>query len=274
MADRDLAMTWEYHARIQPQPWRQTMKRILPLAAALIAIATAQTARADFMDELKKAVSGKQASQASTAPAAALTQTDMVGGLKEALAKGAHQAIAKLGKTDGFLKNAEVAIPMPESLKKIDKLMRKLGQDKMADEFVATMNHAAEKAVPEAASLFGDAISQMTVQDAQAILKGPDNAATEYFRKTSGAKLAERFKPIVQAATDKAGVTNSYKALIDKAGPLAKAVGKDTDLDSYVTDKTVDGLFKMIAVEEKLIRQDPVARTTDLLKKVFGSILK
>ncbi len=163
---------------------------------------------------------------------------------------------------------------MPESLKKVDNLLRKLGQDKMADEFVATLNHAAEQAVPEAASLFADSIKQMSVEDAQAILKGPDNAATEYFRKTSGVKLAERFKPIVQAATDKAGVTSSYKELLDKAGPLAKALGKDTDLDTYVTDKTVDGLFKMIAAEEKLIRQDPVARTTDLLKKFFGSVLK
>jgi hypothetical protein len=250
------------------------MTRLAPLALALCALGAASVARADFMDDLRKSLAGKPATTQSATPATTLSQGDMVGGLKEALAKGAHEAIAKLGKKDGFLKNAEVAIPMPESLKKVDKLLRKLGQDKMADEFVATLNHAAEQAVPEAASLFADAISQMSVQDAQAILKGPDNAATEYFRKTSGTKLAERFKPIVQAATDKAGVTNAYKELMDKAGPLAKAMGKDTDLDTYVTDKTVDGLFKMIADEEKLIRLDPLARSTDLLKKVFGSLFK
>jgi hypothetical protein len=250
------------------------MTRTLTLALAILAALATQPARADFMGDLKQALSGKSAAQQGSAPAAALTQGDMVGGLKEALAKGAQEAITKLGKKDGFLKNAEVAIPMPESLKKVDKLLRKLGQDKMADEFVATLNHAAEQAVPEAATLFADSIKQMSVEDAHAILKGPDNAATEYFRKTSGTKLAERFKPIVQAATDKAGVTSSYKELLDKAGPLAKALGKDTDLDTYVTDKTVDGLFKMIAAEEKLIRQDPVARTTDLLKKVFGSVFK
>ena len=250
------------------------MTRTAVIAALFLATLGSHPARADFMDDLKKAVSGKSTSQATAVPGTALTNTDMVGGLKEALAKGAQQAIAKLGKTDGFLKNAEVAIPMPESMKKVDKLLRKIGQEKMADEFVATLNHAAEQAVPEAATLFADSISQMTVQDAQAILKGPDNAATEYFRKTSGAKLAERFKPVVQAATDKAGVTNSYKELLDKAGPLAKMMGKDTDLDSYVTDKTVDGLFKMIAAEEKLIRQDPLTRSTDLLKKVFGSLFK
>lgn len=250
------------------------MNRSTAIAALLLAMLGASPARADFMDDLKKAVSGKSASQSTVAPASTLTNADTVGGLKEALAKGAQQAIAKLGRTDGFLKNAEVAIPMPESMKKVDKLMRKIGQEKMADEFVATLNHAAEQAVPEAAALFADSISQMTVQDAQAILKGPDNAATEYFRKTSGVKLAERFKPIVQTATDKAGVTHSYKELLDKAGPLAKMMGKETDLDAYVTDKAVDGLFKMIAAEEKLIRQDPLARSTDLLKKVFGSMFK
>ena len=249
------------------------VKRVLVITLALGA-ALSLPAQADFMDFLKQAVQGKSGSSA-TSPAEVLSSTDMVAGLKEALAKGTQKAISNLGKQDGFLKNTEVAIPMPESLQKIDKLLRKLGQDKKADEFVATMNHAAEQAVPEAAALFADSISQMSVEDAQGILKGGDNAATEYFRKTSGAKLVERFKPIVQAATEKAGVTNSYKSLIKKAGPLASMVVKDgTDLDSYVTDKTVDGLFTMIAAEEKLIRQDPLARTTDLLKKVFGSILK
>lgn len=250
------------------------MIRITNLTAVLL-LAWTLPAQADFMSDLGKALSaGKSSSQATAVPGAPLSNSDMVGGLKEALAKGTQSAIAKLGKSDGFLKNPEVAIPMPESLKKVDKLLRKIGQEKRADEFVATLNHAAEQAVPEAAGLFAESITQMTVQDAQAILKGPDNAATEYFRKTSGAKLAERFKPVVQAATDKAGVTNSYKALLDKAGPLAQMMGKETDLDSYVTDKTVDGLFKMIAAEEKLIRQDPLARSTDLLKKVFGAMFK
>lgn len=250
------------------------MIRIAPLAAMLLAALCTLPAQAGFLDDLKKAAAAKSTSPTATAPAVTLSNTDMVDGLKEALSKGAQQAIAKLGKTDGFLKNPEVAIAMPASLKKVDKLLRKVGQEKMADEFVATLNHAAEQAVPEAASLFADSISQMSVQDAQAILKGPDNAATEYFRKTSGAKLAERFKPTVQSATGKAGVTHAYKELLNKAGPLAKMMGKDADLDGYVTDKTIDGLFKMIAAEEKLIRQDPLARSTDLLKKVFGAYLK
>ncbi len=250
------------------------MTRRISILALLATLSLAGPAQADFMELLKKATQGKSGTS-NPVGAEALSQGDMVAGLKEALAKGAHKAITELGKPDGFLKNANVAIPMPESLEKVDQLLRKLGQDKRADEFVATMNRAAEQAVPEAAALLSDAISRMSVEDAQAILKGGDNAATEYFRKTSGSQLAERFKPIVQSATEQAGVTKAYKDLIKKAGPLAKAVVKDgTDLDSYVTDKTVDGLFKMIAAEEKLIRQDPLARTTDLLKKVFGSFLK
>jgi hypothetical protein len=247
----------------------------MPLAATLLVVLYTLPAQADLMDALKKAVDSKAspaANPAATTPA--LSNTDMVAGLKEALAKGAQQAIAKLGKQDGFLKNSAVAIPMPESLKKVDKLLRKLGQDKLADQFVATMNHAAEQAVPEASVLFADAINQMSLEDAQAILKGPDDAATQYFRKTSGAKLMERFTPIVEKATNQAGVTNAYKELVKKAGPLAKASGTEADLDGYVANKTVDGLFTMIAAEEKLIRQDPVARSTDLLKKVFGSLLK
>jgi hypothetical protein len=137
------------------------------------------------------------------------------------------------------------------------------------------MNQAAEKAVPEAAVLFSDAIAQMSMADAKSILKGPDDAATQYFRKTSEAKLKERFLPIVQAATDQAGVTAAYKKLMQKAGPTAQLLGVGaTDLDAYVEGKAVDGLFKMIAAEEKRIRQDPLARGTDLLKKVFGSLGK
>lgn len=247
------------------------MSRIAVFTLVLCTLLPAQATRADLVEDLRKAMSGQSGSTRSTT---ALTHSEMVGGLKEALEKGAREAIAKLGRQDGFLKNADVAIPMPDNLKKVDKLMRKLGQDKMADAFVATLNHAAEQAVPEAASLFSDAIARMSVQDALAILKGPDNAATEYFRKTSGAQLTERFKPIVQAATDQAGVTNAYKSLMTKAGPFAKALGKERDLDAYVTDKTVDGLFKMIAEEEKRIRQDPLARGSDLLKRVFGAMLE
>ncbi|HNQ04087.1 MAG TPA: DUF4197 domain-containing protein [Thiobacillaceae bacterium] len=224
------------------------------------------------LGELQKSPSTASAGVGSTATGA-LTEEEVVKGLKEALSKGTRQAIAQLGKDGGFLNNLDVRIPPPEELRKVERLLRTLGQDKYADQFIATLNHAAEKAVPEAASLFGDAIARMSVSDAQAILRGPDDAATQYFRKTSEASLKERFLPIVQAATDQAGVTAAYKALLQKAGPTVHLLGVGgTDLDRYVDDKAVDGLFKMVAAEEKRIRQDPLARTTDLLKKVFGSL--
>jgi hypothetical protein len=203
---------------------------------------------------------------------AALSETEVANGLKEALRKGVDRAIANLGKENGFLDNAAVKIPMPPQLAKVEKTLRAVGQGAMADEFVATMNHAAEQAVPVAAQVFGESITKMTVEDAKAILAGEDDAATQYFRKTTETQLHEKFLPIVKTATEKAGVTASYKNLMQKAGPVAALLGHDaSDLDGYVTSKGLDGLFVMMAAEEKRIRENPVARTTDLLKKVFGS---
>lgn len=246
---------------------------IAPLiAAALILPAPAQ---ADWMDKLLKKAQEAQGKPTADAVASALTDDEVIRGLKEALGKGAQQAVAKLGKDGGFLNDLNVKIPLPNELKKVEKLLRTLKQDKYADEFVATMNHAAERAVPEAASLLNDTIQKMSLEDARAILKGPDDAATQFFRKQNEAKLKERFLPIVKQATDQAGVTSAYKKLMDKAGPASSLLGKQaTDVDGYVTDKAMDGLFKMIASEEQAIRQNPVSRTTDLLKKVFGSLGK
>lgn len=234
-------------------------------------------AQANWLEGLKKKWEDVQSSPSAASgigtAATVLSDEDMVKGLKEALSQGTRQAISSLGKDGGFLNNLDVKIPLPDELKKVEKLLRSLGQEKYADQFVASMNQAAEKAVPEAAVLFSDAIAQMSMADAKSILKGPDDAATQYFRKTSEAKLKERFRPIVQAATDQAGVTSAYKSLMRQAGPTAKLLGvQATDLDAYVEGKAVDGLFKMIAAEEQRIRQDPLARGTDLLKKVFGSL--
>lgn len=211
---------------------------------------------------------------------AGLSEGQIAGGLKEALGKGVQQAVASLGKTDGFLKDANVKIPMPQSLQKVEKTLRTLRQDKLADEFVTTMNRAAEQAVPEAAAVLGDSVKQMSIADAKSILTGTNNAATQYFRRTSETNLYTRFLPIVKAATEKTGVTSSYKRMTDKAGGGLGGLGgsllgfQAPDLDDYVTRKTLDGLFVKIAEQEKLIRENPVARTTDLLQKVFGSVGK
>lgn len=244
------------------------------LIAMLALLLQLTSVHAGFLDWLTKpATTG--ATSATTSPIAALTQDEMARGLREALSKGVNLAVNNLGKDGGFLKNADVKIPMPENLQRVEKTLRKLGQDKLADDFVATMNHAAEQAVPLAANIFTGAITNMTVADAKSILTGPEDAATQYFRKTSEEQLREKFLPIVKQATEKTGVTSAYKNLLKQAGPVAAFLGTDAgDLDGYVTQKSLDGLFKMIATEEKFIRQNPVARSTDLLKKVFGSVAK
>lgn len=201
-----------------------------------------------------------------------LSNSEVVSGLKEALANGVESAINTLGQPDGFAGNKLVEITVPDSLKSIATTARTLGQGEYVDSFEKTMNTAAEKAVPEAAAILADAIRNMSIDDAMNILNGPDNAATQYFQKTSEVSLTKKFKPIVSQATDQAGVTAAYKNLTDQATPLLGSVIEDSalNLDQYVTDKSLEGLFKYIALEEKSIRQNPAARTTDLLKKVFG----
>ena len=222
----------------------------------------------------------------ATATLASLSQDQVVQGLKDALAKGLQQAVARLGNEGGFLTNLNVKIPMPEQMRKVESALRAMNQDKLADDFVATMNHAAEQAVPEAGTVFADTLRQMTIEDAKSILSGPDDAATQYFQKTTQTDLYAKFYPIVQQATEKTGVTAAYKNLMAKAnvaqglGSFGSALGgsllgKDSlDLDEYVTNKALTGLFKMVAEEEKQIRQNPVARTTDVLQKVFGALKK
>jgi hypothetical protein len=209
----------------------------------------------------------------------ALSEDEITGGLKQALSKGVEQAVAMLGKEDGFLKDASVKIPMPESLNRVERTLRTLRQDKLADEFTTTMNRAAEKAVPEAAAVLGDAIKQMTLADAKNILTSTNNAATAYFRRTSETNLHTRFLPIVQKATAATGVTSTYKQMMEKVSfggfSAGSILGQDaTDLDGYITRKALDGLFLKIGQEEQRIRENPVARTTELLQKVFGAVKK
>ena len=201
-----------------------------------------------------------------------LTDSEIIDGLKEALSRGTTSAIARLGKEDGFFANRKVKILMPDSLKTVEDGLRKIGQDRYADEFVLTMNRAAEQAVPEAAEIFGSAIRNMSIQDARGILNGPDDAATKYFRRTSGEKLVNRFLPIVGTATDRVGVTSNYKEMVDKLGFMSRFFDTEgLDVDRYVTNRAIDGLFLMLAREEKLIRENPASRTTELLKKVFAN---
>ena len=207
--------------------------------------------------------------------ASTLSDSEIIDGLKAALGEGADKAIAALGRSNGYYKDSDVRIPIPESLEAVSKGLKTLGRPQLADDFERSLNRAAEQAVPAASGIFADTIREMSVSDARNILHGPDNAASEYFRDKSGDKITERFLPIVADATDRVGVTSRYKSLIVELGPLAKWIDADAvDLDRYITNQAVDGLFLKIAEEEKRIRENPLARTSELLKKVFGSHIK
>ena len=215
----------------------------------------------------------------TTKPAAAaagvLTNDEIAFGLRDALSNGVLHATEQLGKQGGFYDNLRVKIPMPKQLQPVEKTLRFLKQDDLVDDFILSMNRAAEQSMREVIYILGDAIRQMTIQDAVNILRGPDDAATQFFRRTSEEKLRVKFLPIIKTSTEEIGVTAQYKELMKKAGPAASLMGqKDFDLDAYVTQKALDGLFIVIADEEKRIRENPLARTTSILKKVFGSIIK
>ncbi|HLX69776.1 MAG TPA: DUF4197 domain-containing protein [Verrucomicrobiae bacterium] len=252
------------------------------LAVFVFVIGMSFSSRAGLLDQIGGIVTNSGAASVSGG-LGGLSQDQLVGGLKQALSNGLQHAIGQLGHDGGFLTNLNVRIPMPQKLQVVEKTLRTLKQDKLADEFVATMNHAAEQAVPEAASVFAEAVSQMSIEDAKGILTGPTNAATQFFRRTTQSNLFARFHPIVQKATAKTGVTSAYKKMTAAAGQSDNALtktlggfmGSDAmDLDTYVTNKGLDGLFKMVSDEEAKIRANPAARTTELLQKVFGAVQK
>lgn len=227
-------------------------------------------AQSDFFKRLGLGGGSKGASDAALG---ALDDSQVITGLKEALANGVQHAVTNLGRSDGFLRDLEVKIPLPDAVKKAERSLRFLGQDQVVDNFITTMNRAAEQAAPQAAEVLGTSIRQMSVADAKSILRGTNNAATQYFRRTSETNLYAKFLPIVQQATAAAGVTSAYKQLAGQAGPVLSMLNRDSlDLDGYVTRKALDGLFLKMAQEEKRIRENPLARTTDVLKKVFGSV--
>jgi uncharacterized protein YaaQ len=245
----------------------------LTVATALFSASASHAGWFDwFEDKTDEIVDAVKTGDTSKVVEAALSNEQIADGLKQALDKGADFAVDELGKAGGFLDNPNVRIPMPESLQKVEKTLRKIGQDKYADEFEVTMNKAAEQAVPLTLNVLKQAIQQMTVADAKAILDGNDDAATQYLKRIGSDELRSRIAPIVQEATAKAGVTKVYKKMYDKMGFAGKYIDlEDYDVDRYVTDKTMDGLFVKIAEEEKKIRDNPAERTTDLLKQVFGS---
>jgi hypothetical protein len=202
----------------------------------------------------------------------AIAPKDSVSALKSALNQGASRAVAQLGTADGFLRNPKVKIPLPPALKKADKALRMVGMGGQADDLVVAMNRAAEAAVPEAKSLLVDAVKQMSLDDARQILSGGDDAATQYFRKVSYDRLQQRFLPIVKQKTDRADLAQQYNELAGQAAQFGLVEAKDANVESYVTRKALDGLYLMIAEEERAIRKDPLGQSSKILRSVFGAL--
>jgi hypothetical protein len=212
------------------------------------------------------------ATSALAASLADISASDATGGLKDALTQGAGKAVALLGRQDGFLGDAKVRIGLPGKLRKAEGLLRNLGFGAQTDELVTTMNRAAEAAVPAAKPLLADAIRQMTVADAKGILTGGDDAATRYFERTTAGPLAEQFKPTVREVMARLNLNQKFQTLAGNMGPLGQIKNPDAYIEDYVTRKTLDGLFLMIAQEEKAIRQNPAGAASSLVKRVFGAL--
>lgn len=200
-----------------------------------------------------------------------LTTAEVSEGLKEALIKGISNGSDLASQVDGYFKNPAIKIPFPPDVKKVEDRLRQIGLGGEVDKFVMTLNRGAEDAAKEAKPIFIAAIKQMTIDDAWAILKGEPDAATQYLKRTTSGELKNKFKPVIQNSLNKVNATKYYGDIVSRYNSIPLVQKVNPDLNDYATDMAIQGLFTMIANEEKNIRQDPVARTTELLKRVFGS---
>jgi hypothetical protein len=221
------------------------------------------------VDKVREVTGPKEAVK-NAGKADELNDQEILSGLREALNLGVQRAVEKASASGGFMDNPVIHIPLPGYLQNVAGTLRGFGLASQADAFEQTMNKAAEKASGEALPVLAQAVKDLTFEDVRRLWKGGDTAATDYFREKTWQPLSERFQPIVHATSQTVGVTQSYQSLVDQPSIKPLLAGTDLDLDHYVTVKALDGLFKLLAEEEKKIRTDPVARTTDILKKVFG----
>jgi len=201
-----------------------------------------------------------------------LSQRDAAGGLKDALSQGAQLAVKQLGKPGGFSNDPDVRIELPGNLGKVAKKMKQFGMGAQVDELETSMNKAAEAAVPQAQAILLDAVKKMTVDDAKGILSGGQDSATQYLSKTSREQIREKFLPIVKSATDKVGVAQKYNQFAGQAASFGVVDQKSANIEGYVTEQALNGLFKMIGKQEASIRENPAAAATSLAKKVFGAL--
>lgn len=255
-------------------------RRQILSATALTLLLTSPASQAGLDDLLKRGQEmlggGTTASQdrggSDTTATSSLDSTTLSSGLKEALTLGTERAVAALAQENGYLDNADVRIQLPGALQTGADLLRRAGLDSQVEAFELSMNRAAESAVTEATPIFADAITSMTIEDAQRIYSGGDTAATDYFRERTWDQLADRFKPLIKSAMQSNNVTGSYEGLMNAAQDRVPMLGSfNLDLADHVTTEALEGLFLMLSRQEQLIREEPVARTTDLLKQVFGN---
>lgn len=213
----------------------------------------------------------KKAAKALTSGDGELSSAEIGQALKEALTNGISKGSDLASQVDGYFKNPEIKLPFPPEAKKAEVRLRQMGMGNEVDKFILTLNRAAEDAAKEAKPIFVSAIKQMTIQDAAGILRGQPDAATQYLKRTTSSPLKEKFKPVVKNSLEKVNATKYYTDLINTYNKVPLVQKMNPNLDEYATDKAIEGLFIMIAKEEKNIRNNPGARTTELLRKVFGS---
>jgi hypothetical protein len=235
------------------------MKRILWVFIVILGACTSAQIN-QTLGDLNKSMGGEQP----------LTTAEVGEGLKEALIKGISTGSDQASQLDGYFKNPQIKIPFPPDVKKVEDKLRQIGLSSEVDKFVMALNRGAEDAAKEAKPIFISAIRQMTIQDAWALLKGEENAATEYLKRTTSTQLREKFEPVISNSLDKVNATKYYGDIVTAYNKVPFVEKVNPDLNDYATTKAMDGLFLLIAAEEKKIRQDPVARTSDLLKRVFG----
>ena len=244
------------------------MKKIVYTVLLVFVFCTA-AAYAGMLDNAIKAIGSPASKGADNGTGKGPDNDTAISGLKEALSIGTENAVKSVSQTDGYFKNKMIRILMPEKIQKVADVLSKVGYQKEVDDFILSMNRAAEKAAPQALSIFTDAVKEMTIPDAVKILHGNDTAATDFLRSKTYDRIYGAFKPVVSSAMNDVGVTHSFKQMMDKARTIPLLKREAVDLDHYVTSKALDGLFIVVGQEEKKIRKDPSARVTELLRTVF-----
>jgi len=244
-----------------------------PVIIAGVLLFPASQVSAGWMDQVGNMLNdntGSKSAATTMVSPASLSTTDMIAGLKDALRIGSENVVGKLGKADGFNADPKIHIPLPDSLKTVKSTLSAVGMDGMMDDLELRLNRAAELATPKAKRIFGNAIREMSFDDARKILNGPDDAATQYFKGKMSAPLSKEMRPVVEKALNQAGAVQTYDNVMGQYKAIPFVPDVKANLTQHVVDLGMAGIFHYMAEEEAAIRKNPVKRTTDILKKVFG----